>query len=169
MWHHRFDTKQSFYCLECQAQKESVRCDICNTFKQAQAFPDSALRQNSTRTSRCHDCSSPPCMFGPKCPTCKTCRYHKCKTPNCAKAIETVHWKQLPASAEDVANFACVRCKYVRCIVKQPDGTVCGKERRHNAQAKARKSKTAYSCGDCQTWLLSQETLRKDAASSRGQ
>ena len=134
-----------------------------------QALSGSALHNSSTQTTRCHDCSNPPCMFRPKCPTCSTCRDPTCKTPNCTKAIKTVNSQQLPASAEDVANFACDRCRYVRCIVKRPDGTVCGKERRHNAQAKARKSKTAYSCGDCKTWLLSQETLRKDADSSRGQ
>ena len=169
MWLHRLDADRSICCLECEAQTPSVRCDTCNMFKPAQAFSASALRHSSTQTTRCHDCSSPPCMFRPKCPTCSTCRDPTCKTPNCTKAIKTVNSKQLPASAEDVANFACDRCRYVRCIVKRPDGTVCGKERRRNAQAKARKSKTAYSCGDCQTWLLSQETLHKDAASSSGQ
>ena len=64
-------------------------------------------------------------------------------------------------------NFWIDKCRYVRCILRRPDGSICGKERRANAKAKARRDKTDYKCGDCLTWLLSQDTLRKAAASTR--
>ena len=170
MWHNRNDADRTLCCLECEAQIPRVRCEICNTLKPADAFSVSALHNASSRSIRCHDCSSPPCMFRPKCTTCSTCRDPTCKTTLiCTKPIKTVPVMQLPASVDDVANFACDRCRYVRCIVKRPDGTVCAKERRRNAKAKARKDKTAYSCGDCQTWLLSQKSLQKATTPSIGQ
>ncbi len=165
MWNHKANTDRMIICLECEAQTPTFRCDICNISKPVGAFSASALSHSKTRNTRCYDCSNPPCMFRPKCTTCTKCRGTTCKETNCTKDIKTVPPEHLPASVEDVKTFACQRCIYVRCIVRLPDGTVCGKERRHNAKAKARRNQTDYTCGDCQTWLFSQATLRKDTVS----
>ena len=150
-------------CLECEGKRVVLKCDICQKMKPKSAFPASALKHyaTSTQNSRCYDCSHPPCMFLPRCTTCAKCRNPKCHEAICTKRIETLPSAELPASAEEAQNFACKRCKYVRCMVKQADGSRCGKERRHNAQAKARKNREEYSCGDCRTWLLSQASLRE--------
>ena len=168
MWHNKSSTDRTIVCLECEAQTPTVKCDICNTSKPVEALPASALRHSSTQTTRCYDCSHPPCMFLPQCPTCTQCRSTTCKDPRCREAPETVPSEHLTASVEDVKNFACERCEYLRCI-GQHDGTVCGKERRRQARAQARRNKTAYRCGDCQTWLLSQQSLQEAAAPSRRQ
>ena len=145
-----------------------LKCSICNDTKPSSAFSPSAIKNMSQRIFRCYDCSRPPCMFIPKCTTCTKCRDEKCKKgARCTKSIETLNSKLLPATAEEVQKYACDKCRYVRCIVMQPDGSICGKERRANAKAKARRDKTDYKCGDCLTWLLSQDTLRKAAASTR--
>ena len=154
-------------CLECEGKCIVLKCDICQTTKPQSAFPASAVKHyaDSTQNSRCYDCSHPPCMFLPRCKTCAQCRRPTCRptchAAICTKRIETLPSEELPTSAEEVQNFACKRCKYVRCIVKQADGSRCGKERRHNAQAKARKNQEEYSCGECQTWLLSKTSLRE--------
>ena len=81
--------------------------------------------------------------------------------PNFQYQIETLPSPQLPATAEDLKTFACERCKYVRCIVRHQDGSVCGKERRPQARAQARVHQKDYQCGECQTWLHSQKTLKE--------
>ena len=160
MWHDRGATGRKILCLDCEAQKPMVTCSICKVSKPVDRFSASALRHKSQRDIRCLDCSNAPCMFLPKCETCTKCRNPKCKKSNCREAAKPVNSQELPASFEEVMNFACQSCRYVRCIVKQPDGTLCGRKRRHNAQATARKNRTAYSCAECQTWLLSQESWR---------
>ncbi len=165
MWNNKSRTDRMILCLECEAQTPTFMCDICNISQPVGAFSASTLKHSKTQNTRCYDCSNPPCMFRPKCTTCTKCRGTTCKDTNCTKDIKTVDSEHLPASVEDVKTFACLRCKYVRCIVRLPDGTVCGKERRQNAKAKARRHQTDYTCGDCQTWLLNQATLRKDTVS----
>ncbi len=165
MWHHKASTDRMILCLECEAQTPTFMCDICNISQPVGAFSASTLKHSKTQNTRCYDCSNPPCMFRPKCTTCTKCRGTTCKDTNCTKDIKTVASEHLPASVEDVKTFACLRCIYVRCIVRLPDGTACGKERRQNAKAKARRNHTDYTCGDCQTWLFSQATLRKDTVS----
>ena len=164
-WHNRRERPAT--CLECQ-NMDLLKCSICHDTKLSSAFSPSAIKNISQQNFRCYDCSRPPCMFIPKCTTCTKCRDEKCKKgARCTKSIETLNSKLLPATAEEVQKYACDKCRYVRCIVMKPDGSICGKERRANAKAKARRDKTDYKCGDCLTWLLSQDTLRKAAASTR--
>jgi hypothetical protein len=163
MWHHRHD--QTAICIQCQAKEKTIACDICKVAKPRNAFSDSAIMNlaHTSQNSRCYDCSHPPCMFLPKCKTCANCRDHTCKKhAKCKKDIETLPSKQLPATLKECQTFACNSCKYVRCIVIQQDGTLCGKLRRNNAKKKARDNKEDYTCGECQTWLLSQRTMREN-------
>ena len=58
----------------------------------------------------------------PRCTTCTHCRGPTCrKHGKCKKPIETLPTKNLPATAEDAQNFACARCRYVRCIVRHEE------------------------------------------------
>ena len=165
-WHNKLQRLAK--CLQCEKLEDLLKCSICHDTKPSSAFSPSAIKNISQRIFRCYDCSRPPCMFIPKCTTCTKCRDEKCKKgARCTKSIETLNSKLLPATAEEVQKYACDKCRYVRCIVMKPDGSICGKERRANAKAKARRDKTDYKCGDCLTWLLSQDTLRKAAASTR--
>ena len=146
-------------------------CSICKISKPVHRFSASALRNKSQRDIRCLDCSNPPCMFlHHKCETCPQCRNPACrKKGRCTDGIadSTANSQQLPASLEDVRNFACDRCRYVKCIVRKPDGTVCGAQRKGKRhQTQARKDKEDYSCGDCRTWLLSQESLKQVRSSA---
>ena len=130
-------------------KKLELLCDICSLTKPENIFSVSALKNRAAKTqvTRCHDCSHPPCIFLPSCTTCAKCRNPTCRTKICSKAIEPLPSMELPASAEKVQTFECKRCKYVRCIVVQPDGTRCGRERRHNAQAQAKRLHNDYKCG----------------------
>ena len=170
VWHHKADTNRHIICLACEKNRAAnhhhcdLECDVCCLSKPRAAFPENYLKHKlgSTTRLRCIDCWHPPCMFMTKCPTCIHCRDEKCKVrANCSKDIKPLQRGELPMTMADVKNFACTRCRYVRCTVRQADGTLCGKERRHNAQATARKKKQEYTCGDCETWLLSQESLRR--------
>ena len=146
-----------------------MRCDICAVDKPGGEFSASTMNNRCRRTIRCLDCSSPPCMFLPRCETCTKCRNQKCNKNSSTEAGKALGAQELQASFEEVMNFACQCCKYVPCVVRQPDGTLCCQKRRENARAKAKKSRTAYSCGECQTWLLSQKSLQEAAAPSGGQ
>ncbi len=89
------------------------------------------------------------------------------KGTSCSKESKSLNPKQLPKTKEEAKNYACTRCRYVRCTVTQPDGSRCGKERRPHARAEAKRKQQEYNCGECLTWLLSQATLQKAAASGR--
>ena len=151
MWHNKADKEREVQCLECEAKTTTLVCDICSLTKPENAFAISALHNRAlkTRKTRCHDCSHPPCIFLLSCTSCAKCRNPTCRTKICSKAIEPLPSMELPASAEKVQTFECKRCKYVRCIVVQPDGTRCGRERRHNAQAQAKRLHNDYKCGAC--------------------
>ena len=162
MWHNHADTTRKIICLQCEAKPSGLKCDICKVTKPTKEFSTSAQRNHTSTTqkTRCYDCSHPPCMFLPKCTTCTKCRRTTCRDRNCSKEIETLHPSKLPGTFEDVHNYACLRCAYVRCVVKQADGTRCGKERRHNARANAKRNQEEYKCGKCETWWSSLATLR---------
>ena len=174
MWHHWDATDRQFMCLECEAQTPRLTCHICNISKPEDQFAASALHHKSHRNIRCLDCTRPPCMFlAQKCATCPQCRDPVCrKKGRCTAGIQvaTVNSQQLPASLEDIRNFACDRCRFITCIVRRHDGTLCGAQRKgKKQQAQARQDKQDYSCDDCQTWLLSQKRLQTAAASSSTQ
>ena len=163
MWHNRTDSQRRIFCLDCEAQTPGLRCDICHFTKPVEAFSASAVQNRSakTRTTRCLDCSRPPCVFLPNCATCVRCRQPTCKNPQCMDDIRALPPSELPATEEEARNFACTRCRYVRCVVRTADGSRCGKERGRKARAKARSSGDDYRCGECQTWLLAQRSLRE--------
>ena len=165
-------SRRDIRCLDCSnLQSPMVTCSICKVSKQVDQFSASAWRNKSRRDIRCLDCSNPPCMFlHHKCETCPQCRNPACrKKGRCTDGIadSTANSQQLPASLEDVRNFACDCCRYVICIVRKLDGTVCGAQRKgKRQQTQARKDKEDYSCGDCRTWLLSQESLKQARSSA---
>ena len=165
MWHHKQeDSARQILCLECEAAAPGLKCDICDQMKPTTAFSSSALnhRGDTKRKLRCVDCSKPPCMFLPMCKTCTACREEQCGGGRrCPQKITTLPTPLLPATLEAVQNYACATCRYVRCTVRQTDGSICGKERRRKAKTKAKKDKETFQCGDCQTWLLSVASMQR--------
>ena len=153
-WNHKKEKDRQILCLACEETKPGLRCDICGEVKPYSSFGAGSLdnKGKDGRRARCFDCAHPPCMFLPSCKTCAKCRRPGCKEPNCKKDIETLPSKQLPKTKEDVQNFACEHCEYVRCIVVQQDGTRCGRERTKKTRAKARARREHYECGQCLTW-----------------
>ena len=118
-------------------------------------------RGSKSQNMRCLECANPPCnAIG--CATCKVCRSITCSSRNnkCTKPIQTPNSKILPSTHRDVLDFFCERCRFIRCNTKKSDGSFCSRERRHNAQAQAKKAKQTYTCGECQTYLFSQESMR---------
>ena len=148
-----------FRCARCT----TLQCDICKKFKPDSSFPKSAIRHGCTkdRNIRCLDCSNPPC-HAYRCKTCSTCRNPKCQRQNrCTANIQTLNSQWLPKTRAEVDDFFCERCRFIKCIVKKADGTFCSKERKgFKAQARARKEHEHYKCGECQTWLFSQDSLK---------
>ena len=161
MWHNPAFLATKF--LQREAKVPTMECEICTLTKPVGVFPASAVRNLSKRNQRnmrYYDCPHPPCMFFPKCTPCTKCRRHTCRGGRgCPNVIKTLPSTELPKSKKDVESFACKRCAYVRCNVRQSDGTLCGRWRRQNAQAKAKRDNEPYKCGECQTWMASQETL----------
>ena len=115
--------------------------------------------KDKTRRTLCKACCRPECAAA-GCKTCKSCRDAKCKSKTCTKPIEALHARQLPKTHQEVLDYFCERCQFVKCIVRKPDNTFCSKERRgKKAQARAREAMEDFKCGECQNWLFSQESL----------
>lgn len=144
------NSDRNMVCLECEMEVAKQTCRLCGLRKAREQFSDS-MRHHSERDAVYLDRSHPPCMFGDSCKTCPNCRSPACQTKICTKPRQTLHWQELPKTIEDVQNFACGRCKYIRCIgkKKKTDGTGCGKERSMKEQPKARRCKEDFTCHDC--------------------
>ena len=142
-------------------QRQGLLCDVCQQRKPRNAFTAGMLK-NATHTKQrtlCKACCRPECAAA-SCNTCKSCCDGKCKSKTCTKPIEALHARQLPKTHREVLDYFCERCRFIKCIVRKPDNTFCSKERRgFKAQARAREAMEDFKCGECQTWLLSQETL----------
>ena len=167
-------TRQS--ALNALKKKPPMLCEVCNQNKDISAFSksDYANKTDTTRTTRCKDCSNPPCVFQPRCKTCVICRDSACRNSGnkkpCTKPRKALPVKFLPTTTEDVLNFACKRCRYERCVVRQADGTICGEKRERNpdtarrhglmTRKRAKVKKEDYKCRKCQTWMLSQRNLK---------
>ena len=86
MLHRARDSNQPTLCLQCKeelAQEQLIRCDICKVDKPLVAcwHTPKINRDSKTRTSRCYDCTLPPCSFLDKgCKTRQQCRNPKCRT-----------------------------------------------------------------------------------------
>ena len=145
-------------CLECDtdSEKKELTCAICEQKKPLEAFSGSMKVHISQRTIKCIDCSHPPCMFAPNCETCTVCRNTRCRKSGqktkCTDEIQLLRAGQVPQTEDEVRNFACPRCKYVRCIHRFFANTVCGKVRPEWERAWARKNKMHFLCKEhCQS------------------
>ena len=159
MWKNK--SQQPAKCEECEEKDNMHKCGLCGKIKPRAAFSDSAWnnKAKTTRTVRCLDCSNPPCQ-AKNCTTCKVCRNAKCKPRKpCTKSIEPEDQMNLPRTHTDVLDFFCARCRYIKCKVRKSDGSFCSKERRKPTQKKAKDKCETYKCGECSTWLFSQEAL----------
>ena len=142
-----------FACQGCLL----MTCVFCKLQKTSDEFSNSQLAHKSRSGQiKCLACSNPPCIFRPKCQTCTTCRNPSCrKVQNCKK--EVVKLKIEPDTMEEVVNYTCERCLYLRCTTIESDGTRCGRLRRLNKHNDAKKNKVAYQCGECATLIFSQK------------
>ena len=142
-----------FACQGCLL----MTCVLCKLQKTSDEFSHSQLIHKSRSGHiKCLACSNPPCIFRPKCQTCKTCRNPSCRVVrNCKK--EVVKVKIEPATMEEVVNYTCERCLYLRCTTIESDGTRCGRLRRLNKHNDAKKKKVDYQCGECATLIFSQK------------
>ena len=150
MWNHKAKIERKIVCLECEEKNATTECQICGVRKKEEEFTESMWqhRFNTTRRIRCRDCAVPQCK-AKDCKTCPQCRNPSCQAKNCTQPVEVWEPTDMPTSYQAVLDFFCLRCRYVKCVQKKPDGTFCSKQRRRPDQAHARKSKEDFICREC--------------------
>ena len=147
--------KTSFKCLACRGA--AIQCDVCKEVDPAK-FSASMLKHKSELTQRtlCIDCTNPACTAS-DCTTCKVCRNPACKrTARCAKPATPLNSSQYPNTMADKLSFRCSACRKMKCSRCKTPATKKQLERYRN-----KSSTEAWTCGDCLTAAVSQETPQK--------